>query len=105
MGIPEGSMVAHASRKHWTQRIEAAKSMAKPRESAIVPACDAAARTMQERGVRHVERMTGITDKVCRAWNQWSRPKFSTARATWSDSILSPVVITGWSNNLMGPAG
>jgi hypothetical protein len=64
MGIPEGSMLAHASRKHWTQRIEAAKSMAKPPESTIVPACDAAAQTMQERSARHVERMAGITDKV-----------------------------------------
>ena len=38
--------------------------MAKPVESAIVPACGAAALTMHERAERHVERMAGITDKV-----------------------------------------
>ncbi len=64
MGIPEGTMLARASRAHWTQRIEAAKSIARPVESAIVPACDAAAATMHERGARHVERMAGITERV-----------------------------------------
>lgn len=64
MNIPEGTMLARASREHWTQRIEAAKSFAKPLQSAIVPACDAAALTMQARAERHVERMAGITEKV-----------------------------------------
>jgi hypothetical protein len=96
MGIPEGSMLAHASRKHWTQRIEAAKSMAKSVESAIVPACDAAAQTMQARAERHVERMARVTDKVLPHLEQWSRPNFSTPRATWSDSITSPGAIMGW---------
>ena len=64
MGIPEGTVLARASREQWTPRIEAAKSLAKPVESAIVPACDAAAQTMQARAERHVERMAGITDKV-----------------------------------------
>lgn len=64
MGIPEGTMLAHASREHWTRRIDAAKSLARPLPSALVPACDAAAVTMQERGARHVERMAGITEKV-----------------------------------------
>ena len=40
------------------------KGLAKPVESAIVPACDAAALTMQARAERHVERMAGITDRV-----------------------------------------
>jgi hypothetical protein len=64
MGIPEGTVLARASREQWTSRIEAAKSLAKPLESAIVPACDAAALTMHERAERHVTRMAGITDKV-----------------------------------------
>ena len=64
MGIAEGTVLARASREGWTPRIEAAKSLAKPVESAIVPACDAAALTMHERSERHVARMAGITDKV-----------------------------------------
>ena len=64
MGVPAGTVLARASRERWTRRIEAAKSLAKPLESAIVPACDAAAQTMQQRAARHVERMAGITDKV-----------------------------------------
>jgi hypothetical protein len=64
MGIPEGTVLARASREQWTPRIQVAKSLAKPPESAIVPACDAAAQTMQERSARHIERMAGITDKV-----------------------------------------
>ena len=63
-GIPVGTVLARASRDQWTPRIEAAKIMAKPVKHAIVPACDAAALTMQARAKRHVERMAGITDKV-----------------------------------------
>ena len=61
MGIPEGTVLARASREHWTPRIEAARSLAKPVENTIVPTCDAAAQTMQARAERHVERMAGIT--------------------------------------------
>ena len=64
MAIPEGTVLARASREQWTPRIEAAKSLAKPVECAIVPACHAAAQTLQARAERHVERMAGITDKV-----------------------------------------
>jgi hypothetical protein len=64
MGIPEGTVLARASREQWTPFIQAAKSLAKPVESAIVPACDAAALTMQARAERHVTRMAGVTDKV-----------------------------------------
>ena len=64
MNIPEGTVLARASREQWTPSIEAAKRLAKPLESAIVPACDAAAQTMQARAERHVERMAGVTDKV-----------------------------------------
>lgn len=64
MGIPTGTVLARASREQWTPRIEAAKSMAKPVESAIVPACDAAAQTMQARAEQHVARMAGVTDRV-----------------------------------------
>ena len=63
MGIPEGTVLARASREQWTPRIEAAKSVAKPLESEIVLACDAAALTMQARRTAR-ERMAGITEKV-----------------------------------------
>jgi len=99
MGIPEGTVLARASREHWTPRIEPAKSLAKPVETEIVPACDAAAQTMQERGVRHVERMARVTDKVLPHLKSMEPGEISTARATWSDSITWHGVITGWSVN------
>ena len=64
MAIPEGTVLAGASREQWTPSIEAAKHLAKSPENAIVPAYDAAAQTMQARAERHVERMAGVTDKV-----------------------------------------
>jgi hypothetical protein len=64
MDISTGTVLSRASREHWTRRIEAAKSVVKPVESAIVPACDAAAQTLQSRAERHVARMAGITDRV-----------------------------------------
>lgn len=64
MGIPQGTMLARASREHWTRRIQAAKSIARPLQPTIVPACEAAALTMQARAERHVGRMAAITEKV-----------------------------------------
>jgi len=64
MGVPEGTVLARASREQWTPRIQAAKSLAKPLESAIIPTCAAAAQTMQARAERHVARIAGITDRV-----------------------------------------
>ena len=64
MGIPTGTVLARASRERWAHHIEAAKSLGKPLESEIVPACDAAALTMRERAGRHVKRMAGITERV-----------------------------------------
>jgi hypothetical protein len=64
MGIPTGTVLARASREQWARHIEAAKSLAKPLESEIVPACDAAALTMRERAERHVKSMAGITERV-----------------------------------------
>ena len=106
MGIPEGTVLARASREQWTPRIEAAKSLAKPAESAIVPACDAAALTMQERAQNGTSsEWRASQTRFCRTWNQWSRPKFSTARATWSDSITSRGATTDWRiNRLQGAA-
>ena len=92
MKIPEGTVLARASRERWTPRIEAAKSLAKPPR----PCRNAL------RGTSNEWRASQI--KFCCIWNQWSRPIFSTARAIWSDSITWRGAITGWSNTLMGPA-
>jgi len=64
VGLSGGTLLARASREKWTPRIEAAKSLANPLETAMVPACDAVALTMQARAKRHMERMAGITDRV-----------------------------------------
>jgi hypothetical protein len=45
-----------------------------------------------------------LQTRFSRTLNQCRRPKFSTAHATWSDSITWHGVITGWSVSLMGPA-
>ena len=64
MNIPAGNVLARASRERWTPRIEAAKSLAKPVESEIVPVCDAAALTMQERAARYTERVATVSERV-----------------------------------------
>ena len=64
LNIPIGTILAKASREHWSRRIEAAKSLTKPVETEIVPVCTAAALTMRERAERHVERMAGLSEKI-----------------------------------------
>ena len=64
MNIPAGTVLARASRERWKPRIQAAKSLAKPVENGIVPTCDAAAQTMQERAARYTERMAGLSERV-----------------------------------------
>jgi len=36
MGLPEGTVLAHAKREGWTQQIQSAKALAK-REDAVLP--------------------------------------------------------------------
>jgi hypothetical protein len=48
MSIPEGTVLAHAKRKGWTQQIEAAKEEVKPQSNAITP-MQALATTLNER--------------------------------------------------------
>jgi len=64
MNIPEGTVLARASREQGTPSIQAAKSLAKAPENGIVPACDAAALTMQERAARYTERMADVSERV-----------------------------------------
>ena len=88
MGIPEGTVLARASRERWTPRIEAAKSMAKPLESAIVPACDAAALTMRERAERHVARLEYVTEKVLPDLGSMQPAELLDGTRKLNDSIL-----------------
>jgi hypothetical protein len=48
MFVPEGTVLAHAKRKGWTQRIEAAKQEARLQSIAITP-MEALATTLNER--------------------------------------------------------
>ena len=65
LGIPEGTVLAHAKRKGWTAQIKNAKAItARPAKPSMVVTADAVARTMAKRGQRHIERMAGVTEKV-----------------------------------------
>jgi hypothetical protein len=73
MDIPEGTMLARANRAGWTQQIAAAKLIERPEVArdwakpdainAITP-WQSAATTMQQRGLRHAERIAVVTEKV-----------------------------------------
>jgi uncharacterized protein YjcR len=49
MNIPEGTVLAHAKRKGWTQQIQAAKQEAKPMQSSAITPLQALATTLNER--------------------------------------------------------
>ena len=82
----------------------AAKSLAKPVESAIVPACDAAALTMQERAERHMERMAGITEKVLPHLKKMEPGEILDSARTWSDSITWRGATSDWTKPPTGRA-
>ena len=65
MGIPEGTVLAHAKREGWTREIQNAKALAKLEDTplAITPV-EAVAMSMQKRGERHVERMAGVSERA-----------------------------------------
>jgi hypothetical protein len=65
MQIPEGTVLARAKREDWTQKIQHAKALVPSdmQSNAITPMQSAAA-TMQERALRHVDRMAGVREKV-----------------------------------------
>jgi hypothetical protein len=73
MGIAAGTVLARSKREGWTQQIAQAKLIERPELARDLAKSDAinaitpmqsAAITMQDRAARHVERMTGITDRV-----------------------------------------
>ena len=49
MNIPEGTVLAHAKRKGWTQQIQAARQEAKPTQSNAITPMEALAVTLNER--------------------------------------------------------
>ena len=49
MNIAEGTVLAHAKRKSWTQQIQAAKHEARPTQSNAITPMEALATTLNER--------------------------------------------------------
>ena len=64
MGIPEGTVLAHAKREGWTQQIQCAKTLAKREDAVAVTPVEAVAITMQQRAERHIERMAGVSERA-----------------------------------------
>jgi hypothetical protein len=64
MGIPEGTVLAHAKREEWTREIQNAKALAKREDAIAVTPVQAVAASMQQRGERHVERMAGVSERA-----------------------------------------
>ena len=64
MGIPEGTVLAHAKRENWTRQIESSKALAKREDAPLgVTPVQAVAMSMQQRGERHIERMAGVSER------------------------------------------
>jgi uncharacterized protein YjcR len=66
MSIPEGTVLAHAKRKGWTQQIEAAKQDAKPTQSNAITPMQALAVTLNERKDKsrlHLEQLRSRSER------------------------------------------
>jgi hypothetical protein len=64
MNVPEGTVLARAKRKGWTQQIAAPKqAVALPQSNAITPSQSIAA-VMEQHGERYRERMADVSEKV-----------------------------------------
>ena len=66
MNVPEGTVLARASREGWTQQIAAAKqAVALTQSIAITPTpMQSIAAVMQERGERYRDRIAGVSERV-----------------------------------------
>jgi hypothetical protein len=65
MGIPEGTVLAHAKREGWTREIQNAKVLVKRENPALaVTPVEAVAATLAERGERQLKRMVGVSEKA-----------------------------------------
>ena len=64
MGLPAGTVLAHAKRELWTRQIESSKALAKREDTLLaVTPVEAVAMSMQQRGERHIERMAGVSER------------------------------------------
>src|SRR2546429_8696718 len=63
MGIPEGTVLAHAKRDGWTREIQNAKALAKRENASAVTPVEAVAATLAERGQRHLKRIAGVSER------------------------------------------
>jgi hypothetical protein len=64
MGIPEGTVLAHAKREGWTREIQNAKALVKREYSTLaVTPVEAVVATLAERGQRHLKRMAGVSER------------------------------------------
>ena len=97
MGIPAGTVLARSKREGWTQQIaqaklierpELARDLAKPDAINAITTMQSAALTMQQRAQRYAERMAGMRERFCRTLKKCSLARYSTARGTWSGSII-----------------
>lgn len=64
MEIPEGTMLARASRERWSQQVDSAKQLVPVQQSSTITPMQSAAITMQQRGERYVGRMAGVAESV-----------------------------------------
>lgn len=63
-GIPAGTVLARAKREGWTRSVRDAKALGVRTPAPAVSVATAAAVTMAERGLRHVERVAGIVERT-----------------------------------------
>jgi hypothetical protein len=63
MVIPAGTILSHAKREGWSREIQSAKALAKREDALLATPVEAVAKTMQQRGERHVERMAGVSER------------------------------------------
>ena len=64
MGLPEGTVLAHAKREDWTREIQSAKALVKREDAPLaVTPVEAVAATLAERGQRHLKRMAGVSER------------------------------------------
>jgi uncharacterized protein YjcR len=65
LGIPAGTVLARAKREGWSLHRDNAKALAKRDDAAkAITPFEAASATMQQRGERHLGRMTNIVEKT-----------------------------------------
>jgi len=65
LGIPAGAVLARAKRENWSGQTRQAKTFASEEpQSGALSVMQSAAMTMAERGLRHVERMAEVAEKV-----------------------------------------